>query len=148
VKPSNIFVSPEGHVTLLDLGFARRAEETGSVIERCVTGTCNYIAPERITSALRADIRSDIYGLGVVLFELLSGRLPFEGENLAELVIQHRQARPPDLRRLAPHLSTGVIRLVREMLAKDPLRRPQTPRELINRLAALEIASFGERSIS
>jgi len=147
VKPSNILISPEGHVTLLDLGFARRPDETGSVIERCVTGTCNYIAPEMITSALGADVRSDIYSLGVVLFELFSGRLPFVGDNLAELVIQHRQARPPDLRRLAPHLPTGVIRLVREMLAKDPLRRPQTPRELIDRLAALEIATFAERAL-
>ena len=146
VKPGNIVVSPEGHVTLLDLGFARRADETGSVVERCVTGTCNYIAPEMITSALRADIRSDIYSLGVMLFEVLSGRLPFEGKDLAELATLHRQARAPDLRRLVPHLPTAVVRLVREMLAKQPLRRPQTPRELIDRLAALEILTFGERA--
>ena len=133
-------------MTLLDLGFARRADETGSVVERCVTGTCNYIAPEMITSALRADIRSDIYSLGVMLFEVLSGRLPFEGKDLAELATLHRQARAPDLRRLVPHLPTAVVRLVREMLAKQPLRRPQTPRELIDRLAALEILTFGERA--
>ena len=145
VKPGNILISPQRHVTLLDLGFARRADEIGSAADRCVTGTCNYLAPEWITSALRADVRSDIYSLGVVLFELFSGRLPFEGKDLAEVAVQHRQARPPELRRLVPHLPRDVAELVRQMLAKDPLRRPQTPAELVDRLAALEIAAFSER---
>lgn len=147
VKPANIFLSPQGHVTLIDLGFARRDDETGSVLERGVTGTCNYIAPEMITSACRWDARSDIYSLGVVLFQLLSGRLPFESDNLAEVAARHRQARPPDLRRLVPHLPGDVVRLVRQMLAKTPLRRPQTPRELIARLTALEIATFAQRAL-
>lgn len=146
VKPGNVFLSPEGHVTLLDLGFARSKDETGSAVDRLLTGTCNYMAPELITSALRADIRSDIYSLGVVLFEVLAGRLPFTGDSLAELAEQHRQSRPPNLRRLAPHLPNGVVRLVHEMLAKEPLRRPQTPRELIDRLVPLEVATFSERA--
>jgi serine/threonine protein kinase len=146
VKPGNVFLSPEGHATLLDLGFARRKDETGSVVDRWLLGTCSYIAPELITSALRADIRSDLYSLGVVLFEVLAGRLPFLGESLAALAEQHRQSRPPDLRRLAPYLPKSVVQLVQQMLAKDPLRRPQTPRELIDRLVPLEIATFSERS--
>jgi eukaryotic-like serine/threonine-protein kinase len=146
VKPSNIFVSPEGHVTLLDLGFARRTDETGSAQQRCVTGTCNYLAPEWITSALRADIRSDIYSLGVVLFQLLCGRLPFDGHSLAELATQHLQSAPPNLVRLAPHLPRELIELVRRMLAKDPLRRPQTLCDVVDELAALEIATFAERA--
>jgi serine/threonine-protein kinase len=147
VTPSNIFVSPEGHVTLLDLGFARRRDEIGSTVDRCVVGTSGYIAPEMITSALRPDIRSDVYSLGVVLFELVSGRLPYAGRDLAEVAAQHKQSRPPDLRRLAPHLPTGVIRLIHEMIAKEPLRRPQSPAELIERLVDLEIASFAERAL-
>jgi serine/threonine protein kinase len=147
VKPTNIFISPEGHVTLLDLGFARRGEETGSAVDRCVMGTCSYMAPEMITSALGADIRSDIYSLGVVLYEAFSGRLPFAGSDLGELASQHRQARPPDLRRLVPQLPRGVTRLVHQMLAKVPLRRPQAPAELIERLVALEIETFAERAI-
>jgi len=146
VKPANVFISPEGHVTLLDLGFARSKDETGSAVDRLLTGTCNYMAPELITSRLRADIRSDIYSLGVVLFELLGGRLPFTGDSLAELAEQHRQSRPPDLRRLAPHLPKSVVELVHQMLAKEPLRRPQTPRELIDRLVELEISTFSERA--
>ena len=148
IKPGNLFLSPEGHVTLLDLGFARRPDETGSAVDRCVLGTCNYLAPEWITSTLRADIRSDIYSLGAVLFEMLSGRAPFAGQDLAEVATQHRQARPPDLQRLVPYLPHEVAQLVRQMLAKDPLRRPQTPRELAERLADLEIATFSERAWS
>ena len=147
VKPSNVFISPGGHATLLDLGFARRSHETGSAVDRWLTGTCNYMAPELITSALRADIRSDVYSLGVLLFELTAGRLPFTGDSLAELAGQHKQSRPPNLRHLAPHLPNTVVRLVQQMLAKEPLRRPQTPRELIERLVGLEIATFSERAL-
>jgi eukaryotic-like serine/threonine-protein kinase len=146
IKPSNLFVSCQGHVTLLDLGFARRADETGAAVDRCVLGTGNYLAPEWITSRLRADIRSDIYSLGVVLFEMLCGQLPFKGSDLAELATQHLRAAVPNPRRLAPHLPGEVADLMLNMLAKDPLRRPQTPQELVERLSALEIATFSERA--
>lgn len=144
VKPSNLFVSPPAHVTLLDLGFARRPREYGSVVDRCVAGTVGYIAPEMIASAVRTDIRSDLYSLGVTLFEMLTGRLPFEARNLADLARMHRQDAPLSLRALAPNLPRNVIELVRELLAKDPFRRPQTPQELVNRLAPLEIENFAE----
>ncbi|MGW8256534.1 MAG: serine/threonine protein kinase [Thermoguttaceae bacterium] len=145
IKPSNIMVSPERHVTLLDLGFARRGDETGSAADRCVLGTFHYIAPEFLTSALRADIRSDIYSLGAVLYRMLSGQLPFEGEDMAELASRHREAIPANLHLLAPHLPAEVVRLVHKMLSKNPLRRPQTPAELIETLMRLEIETFSQR---
>ena len=146
VKPGNIFLSSEGHVTLLDLGFARRRDDVGSAVDRCVTGTCQYLAPEWITSAIRPDIRSDLYSLGAVLFETFAGRPPFSGNSLAALAEQHRHAVPPDLRRLVPELPSAVLRLVHQMLAKDPMRRPQTPGEVADRLAELEIATFEWRA--
>lgn len=146
IKPSNLFISPEGHVTLIDLGFARRPEETGSVVNRCVVGTASYIAPEMITSALRADIRSDLYGLGAILYELLAGRPPFVARSLAEIATQHRQARPLGLGTLRPDLPIELVRLTHQLLSKDPLRRPQTPGELIERISELEIATFAQRS--
>ncbi|MGA2032547.1 MAG: serine/threonine-protein kinase [Thermoguttaceae bacterium] len=148
VKPSNIFLSPQGHVTLLDLGFARRHEQSGSAVDRLILGTCNYIAPEHITSTLGSDIRSDIYSLGVVLYQLLSGRLPYEAHDLAELATRHRRTSPPRLRRLIPQIAPEVARLAEQMLAKNPLRRPQTPRELVKRLVALEISTFSERMVA
>ncbi len=144
VKPSNIFVSPTGHVTLFDLGFARAAAERGTIADRPVLGTMSYIAPEVLYSAQGGDIRSDVYSLGVTLFEMLTGRLPFDAEDIAELAAQHRQDLPIDLRRLVPHLPTRAARLVHQMLAKEPLRRP-LPRDLVDRFAALEIETFAER---
>lgn len=142
VKPSNLFLSPDGHVTLLDLGFARRPDDTASIINRCVTGTMHYIAPEMITSALRPDIRSDIYSLGATLYELLAGRPPFIARSMEQLAELHRQAEPELLRKLSPLVPTPVARLVHQMLSKEPLRRPQTPAEVVDRLVALEIENF------
>lgn len=144
VTPGNIYVSPTGHVTLIDLSFARRGSEIGSAVDRPIMGTCSYIAPEYFTSALRADIRSDLYSLGVVLFETLSGCLPYPGKDLAELATQHRQSAPAELARLAPHVPREVVRLVQRMMARDPLRRPQSPRELIDELVSLEIDMFSQ----
>jgi serine/threonine protein kinase len=144
VKPANIMVSPEGHATLLDLGCARRSHEAGETADGALTGTIAYMAPERLTSALRADIRGDIFSLGVTLFELLTGQLPFDAADMAALARAHRQNEPRDVRQLAPHVPHTVAQLVQQMLAKEPLRRPQTPGELVARLAALEIDSFAE----
>lgn len=148
VKPGNLIVSPEAHVTLIDLGFARPLGEGGSVVDRPVMGTYQYIAPEMVTSRLAADIRSDIYSLGVVLFQMLADRLPFEGQTLAELAEQHRNWSPPDLRRLVPTLPGGLTRLVREMLSKNPWRRPRHAQEVVERLTDLEIIAFAQRSIA
>lgn len=146
VKPSNLFLSVEGHVTLLDLGFARRQEEDNSITDRWLMGTYHYMAPEYFTTILRPDIRSDLYGLGVVLYELLTGHRPFEGRDAMRLATEHKQVAVPNVRRACPQLPASVANLVHRMLSKDPLRRPQTPRELIERLVKLEIATFSERA--
>jgi len=145
VKPSNIRVSAAGHATLVDLGSARRHGESRSLADRPVVGTLAYMAPEMLVSTVGADIRSDIYSLGITLYELLTGRLPFKADNARRLALDHREELPGDLRLLAPHMPTHVARLVRQMLAKQPLRRPQTPRELIERLVRLEVDTFAER---
>ena len=145
VKPSNVFVSPEGHATLLDLGFARRIDRPDSGVERWMAGTYQYIAPEVLTSSMPVDIRSDIYSLGMVMYEMLSGQVPFRGRDAGELARQHRGARVPDVRRLAPEVPAEAAALVHDMVAKEPLRRPQTPQELIERLIAVEIATFSHR---
>jgi serine/threonine-protein kinase len=142
VKPGNILISPEGHATLLDLGFARRVDETNSLVDRCVMGTWTYIAPEMITSALRADIRSDLYSLGVMLYEMLAGQPPFVATEPAELASQHRHTSPRPIKDHLPCLPLDVAQLVHRLLAKDPLRRPQTPADLLSLLVPLEIAAF------
>ena len=88
VKPSNIRVSPAGHATLVDLGSARRHGESRSLADRPVVGTLAYMAPEMLLSTLAPDIRSDIYSLGVTLYEMLTGRLPFQADNAKRLTLE------------------------------------------------------------
>lgn len=142
VKPENLLISPDGHATLLDLGFARRPGETLPAIDGWILGTAAYQAPEAFVERLRIDFRSDIYSLGVVLYEMLAGRPPFLGCSQDELARQHKQAAPPRLAEIAPHAAPEVAALVHRMLAKDPLRRPQSPAELVDDLTALEVVAL------
>ncbi len=146
VKPANIFIAPNGHVTLLDLGFARHVDEMTSAADRLVLGTVNYLAPELLTSALRADERSDIFSLGVVLFEMLAGKPPLVAHALAELLQMQNEYRPPNLQALRPDLPPRLAHLVREMLAKEPLRRPQSMTRIADLLSRLEINSLANRA--
>jgi serine/threonine-protein kinase len=146
VKPSNIFISAEGHATLLDLGFARRTDRLEPALERCIAGTGHYMAPETLSPTLGTDIRSDLYSLGATLYEMLSGEPPFTGSSPAELARQHREARPARLEELAGRLPPDAGLLLRQMLAKQPLRRPQTPCEVADRLVRTEIATLADRS--
>jgi serine/threonine protein kinase len=145
LKPANLFVSSEGHVTLLDLGFARRRDEVAAAVSP-ILGSGQYLAPEHVAATLCPDIRSDVYSLGVILYELLGGRAPLVGKSLAALAVEHKQTAPRSLRRLAPHIPPEAVELVQRMLAKDPLRRPQTPRDVVDALVKIEIATFSERA--
>jgi serine/threonine-protein kinase len=145
VKPANIIVSAEGHATLVDFGCALRSSESIFSWERPVVGTLHYVAPEMVTSRLRTDCRCDIYSLGITLFELLAGRVPFPESDQARLVEAHLCVAPPDLRKLRQEVPREVAELVRCMLAKEPLRRPQTASEVIERLTDLEIETLDTR---
>ena len=145
VKPSNIHIATDGHATLLDLGYCRCKAELTSIGQRPLVGTLNYLAPEAFTTASTADARSDFYSLGVVIYEMLTGRLPYEGRNPAEIAEMQRQGVPDRLRCLAPFLPRSVVELVRTLMAKEPLRRPQSAQELVARLVRLEIETFAMR---
>jgi serine/threonine-protein kinase len=142
VKPSNIFVSNDGRATLLDLGFARTRCETTAAAPRRLCGSLAYAAPETLTSALTADVRSDIYSLGATLYEMLCGRRPFDAAQPGRLVERIRSGRATCLRELMPAIPRAVASLVHRMLAKEPLRRPQYYSELVDELIRLEINCF------
>lgn len=146
VKPANIMLSASGHATLIDLGFACHRDESLSLDARFWLGTPEYSAPERFASRLRVDSGSDVYSLGVVLFRLFTGRLPFRAATLSELTAQHLFETPAELRSLRPDLPHEVGHLVRRALAKDPLRRP-SPAEFADTLARWEINCFHDRAV-
>jgi serine/threonine-protein kinase len=142
VKPANILVSPAGHATLIDFGFVQTPAEASQWATRPLAGTLAYIAPEMVTSALAAGPQADIYSLGVTLYEMLTGLRPWNTEDPAELAALHREAKPADIRQQRPELNQPIAELVHAMLAKNPLRRPGSTRELATRLVRLEIESF------
>ena len=148
VKPANVVVSREGHATLIDLALALRPREAYFDRDRRLAGTLAYIAPELLTSAHRARPTSDFYSLGIALFEMLSGRLPFNENDAGRLVEAHRTKAPPALDQLRNDLPSKVVDLVHELIAKSPLRRPQTGEELIDRLTELEIELMEQRLAS
>ena len=132
VKPENILLPEEGGVKIADLGLAETGGSlpgSGSEIGT-FAGSPYYVCPEVILGKA-LDHRSDLYSLGVTFFEMLTGHLPFEGTELAEVAGQHLYAQPPDPRSFIPDLPAGVVNLVNRLLKKAPDERFQSAAELI-----------------
>jgi serine/threonine protein kinase len=144
IKPQNLMRTPEGQIKILDFGLARfRTEnQTGSGLTQFGTmmGTPDYIAPEQAHDSRSADTRSDIYSLGCTFYYLLCGRVPFpEGSMLQKLMSQVEKT-PTPLAHLRSDVPSAVVRVVDQMMAKDPARRYQTPAEVARALATLTLA--------
>jgi len=124
VKPSNVLLPPDGGVKLADMGIARLLSPEALTATLSVRGTALYISPEQVRGD-RVDHRADLYSLGCVLFEMLTGRTPFEGD-LAALSYAHTHTPAPRVRSIDPSVPAAMDELVAEMLEKDPAQRPPT----------------------
>ena len=134
VKPSNVLLPPDGGVKLADMGIARLLSPEALTATLSVRGTALYISPEQVRGD-RIDPRADLYSLGCVLFEMLTGRTPFEGD-LAALSYAHTHTPAPRARSINPAVPAAMDELVAAMLQKDPARRPPTGDEVERSLAA------------
>jgi serine/threonine-protein kinase len=122
IKPANIFLLPDGSVKLLDFGIAKLATST-MTRQGDVLGSASYMSPEQVSGSPSIDGRSDIFSTGVVLYELLANRKPFNAETLTATVVQILQEDPPSLDTVAPGLPAQLVAAVTRALAKDPARR-------------------------
>ena len=138
IKPSNILVTPDGQAKLVDMGLARLTQVDARDEELTATGitlgTFDYISPEQARDPRSADTRSDIYSLGCTLFFMLAGQAPFANGTAVQKLLDHQGERPPDLRNFRSDIPDSVSQLVRQMLAKAPGDRQQSPFELVAQL--------------
>jgi eukaryotic-like serine/threonine-protein kinase len=122
VKPQNVILNGDGRAKVTDFGIARSLEVQGVTQSGAVLGTSNYIAPEQ-ASGKPVDRTTDVYSLGVVLFELLTGEVPFPGESFVAVAMQHVSEPPPSVLEVRPDVSVRVARAVDRALEKDPADR-------------------------
>jgi serine/threonine protein kinase len=141
VKPGNILLTPEGRVLLTDFGIAKALDATGEDLtsDNIMMGTAKYLSPEQVRGK-PLDGRADLYGLGLVLYECLAGRVPFLGETDADTALARLQREPTDLARLRPSLSPQLVKVIMALLARNPDHR--YPTGAATRLA-LQAASLG-----
>lgn len=140
IKPQNVLIHSDGHVKVADFGIARMTG--GATIGKgdTVVGSVHYSSPEQATGSV-VEAQSDLYSTGVVMYEMLTGRVPFVGDTPVAVAMQHIQDAPPPITDFAPETPAAVVAVVMKALEKDPKRRFQTAREMAE---ALMLAKNGQ----
>ena len=142
LKPSNIFITRDGEIKLMDFGIARLMDNHDPSQNGAMVGTLLYISPEQINGR-ETDCRSDVYTLGISLFEAVTGRLPFERRTDYGLMHAHVQENPPSPKEFQRRLPRELVSVILKAIAKDPNRRFQTVTEF--RTALLELGLIERR---
>ena len=128
IKPQNIIISREGKAKVTDFGIAKAA--TSNTITSNVMGSVHYTSPEQARGGF-SDIKSDIYSMGITIFEMVTGRVPFNGETTVAIAIKHIQEEVPSPRSFVPDVPLALDRIVTKCCQKSPDRRYQSMAELI-----------------
>src|SRR5437016_4448984 len=135
IKPQNILIDNKDEVKITDFGLARSRETVTLTQSNVFMGTAYYIPPEQAESGRSADTRSDLYSVAAVLFEMLTGRPPFEGETAVDIVIKHMNEKVPSICRIRTDLPPELDQFMQKAMSKSPDDRYITPKEFI---AAIE----------
>lgn len=151
LKPSNLFYDREGNLVLGDFGIARDLHAQADITQQGMTvGTFSYMSPEQITADARIDGKADLYSLGCLLFEMLTGRPPYQGATFAQVWDKHLRADPPSVRSAQTEAGVRVTcpewldELIRKLLAKKPHERPFNARAVEGVLLQRLLDEFGE----
>ncbi len=148
LKPQNIMIDQDGNARIMDFGIARFSDAEGMTGSGVMIGTPEYMSPEQ-AELKEVDARADIYSLGVVLYEMTSGRVPFEGETPLSLAMKHKTEKARDVREWNPLIPPGLAAVIAKCMAKSRDDRFQTAEELIVELDRLEQGlGTGERVVA
>lgn len=137
LKPKNIMIDLDGNARILDFGIARSLQSDGITGEGVMIGTPEYMSPEQVETK-DVDSRSDIYSLGIILFEMLTGRLPFTGETPLSVAMKQKASKPPDPQSLNPQIPADLNRMIFKCLEKDRNKRYQSAEEILSDLNEIE----------
>jgi hypothetical protein len=137
LKPQNVMIDKDGNAKIMDFGIARSLHTRGVTGTGVIIGTPEYMAPEQ-AEGRDIDHRVDIYALGAILFEMVTGRVPFEGATPLSIVLKHRSEPPADPQTINTQISTGLSRIILKCLAKSREDRYQSAAEVLEDLAAVE----------
>jgi tetratricopeptide (TPR) repeat protein len=140
IKPANIMTDAAGNIKLADFGIAKDLEATRLTVTGSIIGTADYMSPEQ-AEGKRVTRRSDVYSLGVVLYEMLTGKVPFIGKTYLDVIRAHRFTIPEPPKLVNPAIPGRVARLVEEMMEKDPSRRPASGAEVIAQIDSIQNVS-------
>jgi serine/threonine protein kinase len=138
IKPQNILINSKDMVKITDFGLARGRDTVTLTQSNVFMGTAYYISPEQAESGRSADTRSDLYSVATVLFEMLTGKPPYEGETAVDIVIKHMNEKVPSVCRQNPSLPMEMDLFMQKALAKSPADRYATPQEFIAALDQLQ----------
>ena len=134
LKPANLMLDHEGHLYLLDFGIARAEHELEMTATGTQMGTATYMSPEQSQDVRKVDGRSDLYALGIILYEMLTGDVPFKGNSAVNVALQHVQSPIPDAAILRSDISQNMLQLIQNLLQKSPEDRYPDARALKTQL--------------
>ena len=144
LKPANVMISPQGHAVVMDFGIAKLLDGEQLTGDGLSPGTPGYMSPEMIRGRA-IDGRADIYTVGIILYEMVTGRRPFQRNSRYDTMHSHLFDMAPDVRKFSPNVPHELAILITQALAKDPDARFQTAEELAEALRDVEIVSTGEQ---
>jgi serine/threonine protein kinase len=137
LKPQNIMIDKKDITKIMDFGIARSSEAPGVTQTGMIMGTPDYISPEQVEGN-EVDHRSDLYSVGVILFEMTTGKLPFEGETALSIILKHKTETPPSPSDINREISGNLNRLILKCMEKDPEKRFQSAEELLSGLKKID----------
>lgn len=137
VKPQNIMLQADGSIKMMDFGIARFSRAQSQTVSDKAIGSVHYISPEQAKGD-RTDARTDIYSVGVMLYEMLSGRLPFDGTGTVSIAIMQISEKPKPLAQIAPTVPEGLRQITEKAMEKDPAARYQSAAEMLAAIKAFK----------